>query len=128
MRASKADLVDRLLVAEQAYAEMEDRWRRTADDLLVWIMPVDRIIALPSDSRVEPLRSTTPWRSTRAVEGPAGIGTKQYVKAPISDALSTGVRSAVSNCSIWRVTAPFNHLSDTTFAPARRREFPAAWG
>jgi hypothetical protein len=28
----QADVVERLLVAEQGYAEMEDRWRRTADD------------------------------------------------------------------------------------------------
>jgi hypothetical protein len=48
MRASKTDLVERLLVAEQAYAEMEDRWLRTADDLLVWIMLVDRLIASPA--------------------------------------------------------------------------------
>jgi hypothetical protein len=45
MRATKADLVERLLVAEQGYAEMEDRWLRTADDLLVWIMLVDRLMA-----------------------------------------------------------------------------------
>lgn len=47
MRASKADLVKRLLGAEQAYAEMENRWLRTADDLLVWIMLVDRLIGTP---------------------------------------------------------------------------------
>jgi len=45
LRASKADLVERLLIAEQAYAEMEHSWLRTADDLLVWIMLVDRLIA-----------------------------------------------------------------------------------
>jgi hypothetical protein len=45
LRASKADLVERLLIVEQAYAEMENRWLLTADDLLVWIMLVDRLIA-----------------------------------------------------------------------------------
>jgi hypothetical protein len=45
LRASKSDLVDRLLIAEQAYAEMEDRWLRTADDMLVWIIVVDRLLA-----------------------------------------------------------------------------------
>jgi hypothetical protein len=35
LRANKAKLVERLLAAQQAYAEMEDRWLRTADDLLV---------------------------------------------------------------------------------------------
>jgi hypothetical protein len=45
MRASKGDLVERVLIAEQAYADMEDRWIRTADDLLVWIMLIDRLIA-----------------------------------------------------------------------------------
>lgn len=44
-RAGKCDLVDRLLIAEQAYADMEDRWLRTADDLLVWIIVVDRLLA-----------------------------------------------------------------------------------
>jgi hypothetical protein len=47
LRASKAELVGRLLSAEQAYADMENRWLRTADDLLVWIMLVDRLIAAP---------------------------------------------------------------------------------
>jgi hypothetical protein len=51
LRASKADLVKRLLVAEQAYDDMEDRWLRTADDLLVWIMLVDRLIAAPGTYR-----------------------------------------------------------------------------
>jgi len=45
LRASKAELVERLLIAENAYAAMENRWLRTADDLLVWIMIVDRITA-----------------------------------------------------------------------------------
>jgi hypothetical protein len=44
LRASKTDLVKRLLSAEQAYAEMENRWLRTADDLLLWIMLVDGLI------------------------------------------------------------------------------------
>jgi hypothetical protein len=52
LRASKADLVERLLVAEQAYAEMEDRWLRTADDLLVWIMVLDRLLG-PASTRAE---------------------------------------------------------------------------
>jgi hypothetical protein len=43
MRASKADLVDRLLVAEQAYADMEARWLNTADELLSWIMLTDQL-------------------------------------------------------------------------------------
>ena len=45
LRASKAELVERLLIAENAYAAMENCWLRTADDLLVWIMVVDRITA-----------------------------------------------------------------------------------
>jgi hypothetical protein len=45
LRASKADLVERLLAAEQAYAEMETRWLKTADDLLVWIIVLDRLLA-----------------------------------------------------------------------------------
>jgi hypothetical protein len=45
LRAGNADLVERLLSVEQAYAEMEDRWRRTADDLLAWMILVDRLIA-----------------------------------------------------------------------------------
>jgi hypothetical protein len=47
MRASKPELVERLLAAEKAYAEMENRWLRTADDLLVWIMLVDRLLTPP---------------------------------------------------------------------------------
>jgi hypothetical protein len=45
LRASKTDLVDRLLAAELAYAEVEARWLMTADDLLVWIIVVDRLLA-----------------------------------------------------------------------------------
>jgi hypothetical protein len=45
LRSTKADLVERLLAAEQACAEMEARWLRTADDLLVWILVVDRLVA-----------------------------------------------------------------------------------
>jgi len=45
MRASKADLVDRLLVAEQAYADMEARWLNTADELLTWIMLTDQLFS-----------------------------------------------------------------------------------
>ena len=45
LHASKAELVERLLVAEEAYAEIEDRWLRTADHLLVWMMVVDRLVA-----------------------------------------------------------------------------------
>ena len=48
LRASKADLVNRLLSVELAYAEMENRWLRTADDLLLWMMLVDRLIATPA--------------------------------------------------------------------------------
>jgi hypothetical protein len=36
--------VERLLAAEKAYADMENRWLRAADDLLVWIMLVDRLL------------------------------------------------------------------------------------
>jgi hypothetical protein len=53
LRASKADLVERLLVAEQVYAEMEDRWLRTADDLLVWIIVLDRLLVGPASTRAE---------------------------------------------------------------------------
>jgi hypothetical protein len=45
MRASKPALVERLLAAEQAYADMETRWLKTADDVLAWIMLVDRLLA-----------------------------------------------------------------------------------
>ena len=48
LRASRADLVERLLSVEQAYADMENRWLLTADDLLVWIMLVDRLLASPA--------------------------------------------------------------------------------
>jgi hypothetical protein len=41
MRASKTELVQRLLTAEKGYADMENRWLRTADDVLVWIMLLD---------------------------------------------------------------------------------------
>jgi hypothetical protein len=34
---SKTEIVERLLAVERAYADMEDRWLRTADDLLVWV-------------------------------------------------------------------------------------------
>jgi hypothetical protein len=47
LRASKSELVERLLNAENAYADMQNRWLRTADDLLVWMMIVDRLIATP---------------------------------------------------------------------------------
>jgi hypothetical protein len=40
-----AELVERLLAAEQACADMENRWLKTADDLLTWIMLVDRLLA-----------------------------------------------------------------------------------
>jgi hypothetical protein len=45
LRASKIELVARLLTAEAAYADMKSRWLQTADDLLVWIMLIDRLIA-----------------------------------------------------------------------------------
>jgi hypothetical protein len=45
LRATKLELVNRLLEAEKAYADMENRWLRTADDLLAWIMLFDRLIA-----------------------------------------------------------------------------------
>jgi hypothetical protein len=45
LRASKNELVQRLLAVEKAYADMENRWLQTADDLLVWIMLVDRLMA-----------------------------------------------------------------------------------
>jgi hypothetical protein len=45
MRASKPELVERLLAAEEAYADMQTRWLKTADDLLAWIMLVDRLLA-----------------------------------------------------------------------------------
>jgi hypothetical protein len=44
-RMSKTELVERLLAVERAYADMENRWLRTADDLLVWIIIVDRLLA-----------------------------------------------------------------------------------
>jgi hypothetical protein len=45
LRVSKSDLVERLLIAGNAYTEMENRWLRTADDLLVWIIVLDRLVA-----------------------------------------------------------------------------------
>jgi hypothetical protein len=45
LRASKTNLVDRLVAAELAYADMETRWLKTADDLLVWIIVADRLLA-----------------------------------------------------------------------------------
>jgi hypothetical protein len=42
--ATKADLVMRLLVAEHALVDIENRWLQTAGDLLVWIMLVHRLI------------------------------------------------------------------------------------
>ena len=45
MRATKPELVERLLAAEQVCAEMETRWLRTADDVLAWMMLVDRLLA-----------------------------------------------------------------------------------
>ena len=44
LRTSQPELVERLLAVEKTYAEMENRWLRTADDLLVWIMLVDRLL------------------------------------------------------------------------------------
>jgi hypothetical protein len=41
------------LIAEQAYAEMEDRWLRTADDSLVWIIVLDGLLADPRFTRAE---------------------------------------------------------------------------
>jgi hypothetical protein len=43
---SKTEIVERLLAVERAYADMEDRWLRTADDLLVWVHIVDRLLAV----------------------------------------------------------------------------------
>jgi hypothetical protein len=46
LRTRKLELVERLLAAEKAYADVEKRWLRTADDLsLVWIMLLDRLLA-----------------------------------------------------------------------------------
>lgn len=45
MRASKPELVERLLIFERAYAKVEKRWLRTADDMLVCIMLLDRVLA-----------------------------------------------------------------------------------
>jgi hypothetical protein len=47
LRASKADLIERLLSADQAYAEIEQRWLWTVEDLLLLIMLVDKLIATP---------------------------------------------------------------------------------
>jgi hypothetical protein len=49
-RASKAELVERVLRTENAYADMENRWIRTANELLVWMMIVDRLIASSGSS------------------------------------------------------------------------------
>ena len=36
---------DRLLAAEPAYADLETRWLKAADDVLAWMMLVDRLFA-----------------------------------------------------------------------------------
>ena len=54
LRASKPELVQRLLAAEKAYADIENRWLRTADDLLLWIMLVDRLLTNHASNRIQP--------------------------------------------------------------------------
>jgi hypothetical protein len=54
LRATKPELVHRLLAAEKAYADMEDRWLRTANDLLLSIMLVDRLLTDHASNRVQP--------------------------------------------------------------------------
>jgi hypothetical protein len=39
-----AELIERLPVAEQGHADMKARWLKTADELLVWIIVVDRFL------------------------------------------------------------------------------------
>jgi len=58
----KSDLVDRVLAAEQADAEMEPRWLRTADELLLRIMLVDRLVAWRGQ-RAERQSITVPYLS-----------------------------------------------------------------
>ncbi|MFL5664688.1 MAG: hypothetical protein ACJ8BW_25575 [Ktedonobacteraceae bacterium] len=49
LRLSKAELVDRLLAVELAYAEQEQRWLFCQDDLLTW-----RMRAETSEARLSP--------------------------------------------------------------------------
>lgn len=44
LRLSKRDLAERLLAVEQACAEHEQRWLRTADDLFAWMLLVGRLV------------------------------------------------------------------------------------
>jgi hypothetical protein len=45
MRIGKADLVERVLAAEQAYADERDRWLKINDALFAWMRMVDWLIA-----------------------------------------------------------------------------------
>lgn len=44
MRLTKGDLVERLLVAEQACCEHEEKWLRTADELFAWMLAARYIL------------------------------------------------------------------------------------
>jgi len=44
LRLSKGDLVERLLAAEQACLEDEQRWLKTADELFAWMLMVGRLV------------------------------------------------------------------------------------
>jgi hypothetical protein len=43
-RLRKRDLVERVIAAEQACAEHEQRWLRTADELFAWMLLLGRVI------------------------------------------------------------------------------------
>ncbi len=77
LRASKGDLVERLLIVEKAYAEMENRWLRTADDLLVWDHARRQVGRHGRTARLHPVKSTIPYSSENGPDSPAAIGTKQ---------------------------------------------------
>ncbi len=44
LRLSKRELIERLVAAEQACAEHEQRWLRTADELFAWMLLVGRLV------------------------------------------------------------------------------------
>jgi hypothetical protein len=56
LRFSKAELVDRLLIAECAYAEQEQRWLERQDEALTWRLRAEaaetRLSALPKPIRI----------------------------------------------------------------------------
>jgi len=57
LRLSKRDIVERVLAVEQACAEHEQRWLRTADDLFAWMLLVGSLAGPSMTGRtLHPLR------------------------------------------------------------------------